>query len=660
MEIELLSMQPPCYPQFGFAGASFALYQGHQGVGDDAISWAVDGERGLCWHAGKQALAGPKWKRGDVIGLAVNLEAGTLHVSVNGEYPEGGPAFAGGVKLGEEEGEWLFPALSGRDMRVRCNFGQDGFRHAPPPPPPLFPGEIGDIFSDTAVVLLLTAATPSAVQMAAAKMNDEKLTVLLLKAPSAVLATRVADGGPPSRSVVLASDEERTRGVQVLPQRACLEWDARSGNMLAHAAKTATFDSMITDAEKRHADAGTAVVGVVLPMARARAQERLAGVLAAVAELVGLPDLGNGGDWGGGGVRVVRVLGRTTTYCAVPSVAELKKRLGELSNAALRCAARDHWGVKDTAGCDSETLSRAAVEAVVVDAFVQQELQAELAAALRCSFASTNASDLARLDTALDDLLQDWASTLPPAPPSLTPAAKREHRISAAAAGLNSVARWEAVARWVGLFRVRTQGRSRAGIKRLMAEKERWIGQAKLTEGEVLALYLYTGPEYMLINGILRSFPLSMLDLLEGNTLCTTLFCISSALKKVARGTELPNSAKVFRGLGRMLLPLQFWVPHGTPAWSGGVERAFMSTTADKDVALFYANGRGTVVEISVGRIQIGGDISAISMVGLLAPGYHSLGRWPRIDKRVPHEHSIAYLGRRGWGARCAFRSQSR
>ena len=64
-----------------------------------------------------------------------------------------------------------------------------------------------------------------------------------------------------------------------------------------------------------------------------------------------------------------------------------------------------------------------------------------------------------------------------------------------------------------------------------------------------------------------------------------------------------------------MLLPRQFWVAHGRPAWRGGVERAFMSTTTDKDVALFYANGRGTVVEIRVGRIQTGGDVSWLSMV---------------------------------------------
>ncbi len=64
-----------------------------------------------------------------------------------------------------------------------------------------------------------------------------------------------------------------------------------------------------------------------------------------------------------------------------------------------------------------------------------------------------------------------------------------------------------------------------------------------------------------------------------------------------------------------MLLPAQFWVPHGDPAWRGGVERCFMSTIADKDVALHYANGRGTVVEIRVGRINMGADLSFLCMV---------------------------------------------
>ena len=50
------------------------------------------------------------------------------------------------------------------------------------------------------------------------------------------------------------------------------------------------------------------------------------------------------------------------------------------------------------------------------------------------------------------------------------------------------------------------------------------------------------------MNGICRSYPESILELLEGdatggpNRLCTTLFCISSALKKLSQKTPLPES----------------------------------------------------------------------------------------------------------------------
>jgi hypothetical protein len=50
------------------------------------------------------------------------------------------------------------------------------------------------------------------------------------------------------------------------------------------------------------------------------------------------------------------------------------------------------------------------------------------------------------------------------------------------------------------------------------------------------------------MNGICRSFPQSILELLRGsgttgdNKLCTTLFCISSALKKLSQTTPLPET----------------------------------------------------------------------------------------------------------------------
>ena len=151
------------------------------------------------------------------------------------------------------------------------------------------------------------------------------------------------------------------------------------------------------------------------------------------------------------------------------------------------------------------------------------------------------------------------------------------------------------------------------------------INKCRFQDAEVLGAYLYTGPCFMPYNGIYRKFPPSIVKLLQGddnfpqNTLSTTLFCISSALKKLASHTEIPKSGIVYRGLGSMLLPSSFWVDHGEPSWRGGVERAIMSTTTDKDIALFYSGGKGTLVEIQVGRIQMGGDMGWISMASAIS-----------------------------------------
>ena len=154
-------------------------------------------------------------------------------------------------------------------------------------------------------------------------------------------------------------------------------------------------------------------------------------------------------------------------------------------------------------------------------------------------------------------------------------------------------------------------------------EREKEIILKNKLKLEILAMHLYTGPEFIPMNSICRNHPQNIMDLLKGdgprlesNRLCTTLFCVSSGLKKLGRSTEVPENRTVYRGLGHMRLPSEFWTASGAPPWRGGVERAFMSTTADKDVALYYANGKGTVVEISVGRVQIGGDVSFLSMVG--------------------------------------------
>jgi hypothetical protein len=193
---------------------------------------------------------------------------------------------------------------------------------------------------------------------------------------------------------------------------------------------------------------------------------------------------------------------------------------------------------------------------------------------------------------------------------------------------------WGEVEGWVSLFVRRIQGRTKLGLDRLLHDRRDVIRRCGLQRGEVLATHLYTGPAFLPYNSLYRSFPPHMVDLLQGdkgastnrrNTLSTTLFSISSALVKLGRHTPLPEHGKVYRGLGRMVLPLEFWAAHGQPPWKGGVERAIMSTTTDKDVAIGYTGGKGVVVEIGIGRIQIGGDVGWASMVRPLRVSLTSL-----------------------------------
>ena len=59
---------------------------------------------------------------------------------------------------------------------------------------------------------------------------------------------------------------------------------------------------------------------------------------------------------------------------------------------------------------------------------------------------------------------------------------------------------------------------------------------------------MHAGPEFVPMNGICRNFPASIAELLKGagttgdNRLCTTLFCVSSGIKKLAQTTRLPPS----------------------------------------------------------------------------------------------------------------------
>jgi hypothetical protein len=339
-----------------------------------------------------------------------------------------------------------------------------------------------------------------------------------------------------------------------------------------------------------------AVVGVVLPMRKARAAAKAEVLRVALASALGLPEAAVELVAGPSGEAVAS---KVHYFCAHTSAFALRKQLEGLSLRELRARAAAEWRIPPA---ELEGLAgRDGACDAVVRAFVRRELRTGFEHALQYAG-----------DPALSALLALWG---------VPAGGSRAEREALAAEALDSEERWEQVADWVGLYAGRIQGRTKMGLDRLMAENAERVEACRMQRGEVLASHLYTGPSFVAYNCLYRSFPPHMVQLLAGdagtprNTLPTTLFCISSSLVKLGRQTNLPDNCKVFRGLGRMLLPSQFWVEHGSPAWKGGVERAIMSTTSDKDVAMHYSGGKGMIVEIGVGRIQIGGDVGWVSMV---------------------------------------------
>ena len=135
-EIEIVS--PALYDvQFGFVTAAFERERGYSsdGVGDDDSSWAVDGVRQQAWHKleGKTTKTYPcEWKAGDVVGLACDLEAMQMLVSVNGSFDApNGLVFELDASAAEA---CLFPAFSGSTGTVRCNLGDRPLLYQPPSP----------------------------------------------------------------------------------------------------------------------------------------------------------------------------------------------------------------------------------------------------------------------------------------------------------------------------------------------------------------------------------------------------------------------------------------------------------------------------------------------------------------------------------------------
>ena len=163
--------------------------------------------------------------------------------------------------------------------------------------------------------------------------------------------------------------------------------------------------------------------------------------------------------------------------------------------------------------------------------------------------------------------------------------------------------------KWIG-----DRGRDIIPLKEFMDNTQ--VISCKLRKGEVIALRLYTGPMFNLYNAKLRGHPPELYRALEGNEYETTIFCIISGIIKLSKRTEIPKNRRIYRGLGGMILPEQFWTTDRSNGFRGAVELGMMSTTTDRKVAIQYSGRnkkRGTIFEIEAGRIDIGADLKILS-----------------------------------------------
>ena len=144
--------------------------------------------------------------------------------------------------------------------------------------------------------------------------------------------------------------------------------------------------------------------------------------------------------------------------------------------------------------------------------------------------------------------------------------------------------------------------------------------KAKLTRAEMIAVVLYTGPMFVVYNGILRQFPKELYDVFvkSDNRFSTTIFVLVSAIQKLSRCMHIPAGMLLYRGLGGTLeLPDSFTIAdeNGCKGWT---EFGFMSTTADRAVAVQYSGVKdrkpqASIMEIRPNAVDRGADISEFS-----------------------------------------------
>jgi len=145
-------------------------------------------------------------------------------------------------------------------------------------------------------------------------------------------------------------------------------------------------------------------------------------------------------------------------------------------------------------------------------------------------------------------------------------------------------------------------------------------GEHKLSTAEVRAVALYTGPNYMLYNAAMRQgASCQVYQSLKGNKFPNTIHALVSAVLKLQRkNVEMPENLILYRGLGRAVLPPEFYGSVKEPGVKGLTEFGFMSSTRVKAVATHYSkvaegNPLATVLSMQCGAVDRAAPITMFS-----------------------------------------------
>ena len=131
-----VSLLTPGLMQIGWCTSKFTGSSNDgEGVGDDTHSYAYDGFRRLKWSNGDAQRFGPKWKAGDVVCCAVDVNHGVIQYALNGEWNDGWSHDTVAFSNLDLQKDGLMPAVSFQKGEKCCiNFGATTFSYGPPSP----------------------------------------------------------------------------------------------------------------------------------------------------------------------------------------------------------------------------------------------------------------------------------------------------------------------------------------------------------------------------------------------------------------------------------------------------------------------------------------------------------------------------------------------